>query len=48
MTDEAVVRQKKFAFMNKIKEIRAQKEREMQLDAFNYLHKTNISDDNTA
>ena len=41
-TDGAVAREKAMAYAEKIKLLRAQHEREAQLDAFNYLYKTNL------
>ena len=38
MTDAAVRRDKSLAFAERIKEERAKKEREMMLDAYNYLN----------
>ena len=41
MTDSAVRRQKKLEFSNRIKTERAKQEREMMLDAYNYLNHKN-------
>ena len=46
MTDRYVNRVITLKYKDKILAERAKREREMQLDAFNYLHKQNISDDN--
>ena len=46
MSDSYVNRVHILNYSKKVKAERAKRERELQLDAFNYLHKQNVTDDN--
>ena len=45
MQDAAVRRVKIMSFANEIREMRAQKERELMLDAYNHLNKTALREE---
>ena len=45
MQDASVRRRKIMGFANEVREMRAQKERELMLDAYNHLNKTALRDE---